>query len=125
MIGKTIAELQAGDRAEVWQSRDPQGRVDDKSRLDVARFYLRACRAVQVGDGQQVIVGQRLGLASEEFGVQSNGSDTAPLAVASIAHLLQRLQQVVPAHRHAGRHADHAAAALGLSFAAWMCGFVA
>ena len=84
--------LQAGNRAKVWQGGYLECHIDDEGRLDTGCFYLRAHRAIQVGDSQQVIVGKRGALASKELRIQANGGNTTSLAVPSIAHLLQRLK---------------------------------
>ncbi len=63
--------------------------IHDEERLDVVPLDGRACRGIQVGDGQHVILSQDLVRDAELLGLEPHQCHPAPFAVAAVAHLVE------------------------------------
>jgi hypothetical protein len=104
-----LAEVRRrGDRARV---------VDRKRGGDEVGLDLASGRGFEQRDRQEVVTPQGGFIHPEERGVESDRRHASTLAVAAVAHLFERAQQVPAGDRHARRHSDHAAAALGVRLA--------
>ena len=108
------ANVQAWKRLRAVQVRHTEDRVNLKRGADTDSLYLRAGSRIKVGDAEKVIIVEYVLSNTQLLGSESRRSDAPTLAVASIPHLCERLQQMASRDFFAAGNSNHSTAALRL-----------
>ena len=87
--------------------------IDVEIGVDAGLLDSIADAGIEVGDGVEVRVRQSLGIDSELLGIHPHHGYSAALAVTSVPHLLERVEQVAACDRDLGGQPHDSAAALG------------